>query len=170
MLSCHRRAHIVAIDCAARSAFAVNNRDKSIALLQWLQQLWWSQSTRIMDNQGGNRQIKRQCSVVTQQLTIYWLFPHWSWHWTKINWRDAMHRSSCRQRRNYHLDDTEASQKNRNITSAGPHHYPRNDQWCDATCKGQPEDADHSQVLGQSHTGRQIRCASRANTAVQSSH
>ena len=63
--------------------------------------------------------------------------------------------------------DTEASQVTRNITSGGTHHHPRHARRCDATCKGQPEDAEHSPVLGQSRTGRQIRRASRANVGVR---
>jgi len=51
--------------------------------------------------------------------------------------------------------------------SGGTHHHPRHDRRCDATCKGQPEDADYSPVRGLSRTGRQIRHASRANAGVR---
>jgi len=53
--------------------------------------------------------------------------------------------------------------------SGGTHHNPRHDRRCDATCKGKPEDADHSAVLGLSRTGRQIRRASRTNAGRRSS-
>ena len=55
------------------------------------------------------------------------------------------------------------------ISSGSIHHHPCYDRRCDATCKGQPEDAGHSPVLGLSRTGRQIRRASRANAGVRSS-
>ena len=63
--------------------------------------------------------------------------------------------------------DTEAFQATRNITSGGTHHHPRHDRRWDATCKGQPEDMDHSPVRGLSHTGRQIKRASRANAHIR---
>jgi len=63
--------------------------------------------------------------------------------------------------------DTEAFQATRNITSGGTHHHPRHDRRCDATCKGQPEDADHSPVRGLFHTGGQIKRASRANARIR---
>jgi len=51
--------------------------------------------------------------------------------------------------------------------SGGTHGHPRHDRRCNATCKGQPEDVDHSPVLGLSRTGRRIRGASRANARVR---
>ena len=62
---------IVAIHCAAWSAFAVKDRHNSAKCLPRLRQLpwlWWPQSTSIMDNRGGNRQIKRQQSLDTLQV------------------------------------------------------------------------------------------------------
>jgi hypothetical protein len=55
----------------------------------------------------------------------------------------------------------------RNITSGGTHLHHPHDRMCDATCKAQLEDADHSPVCVVSRTGRQIRRASRANAGVQ---
>jgi hypothetical protein len=106
------------------------------------------------------------CHSATKKK-YYWRCRH-SWRlWMKIKWRDATHTGSYRLRSNQHLYDTEAFQGTRNITSGGTHHHPHHDRRCDATCKGQPEDADHSPVLGLSPTGRQIRRASRANAGVR---
>jgi hypothetical protein len=120
-----------------------------------------------MDNRGCNRQINRQRSFVTQELKNYWRCRH-SWRiWLKIEWRDATRMGSYRLLRNQHLYHTEASQVTWNITSGGTNHHPCHDRRCDATCKGQPEDADHSPVHGLSRTGRQIRRGSRANAGVR---
>jgi len=54
------------------------------------------------------------------------------------------------------------------LLTLGTHHYPCHDWRCYATCKWQPEAADRKPVLGLSPTGRQIRCASRANAGVWS--
>jgi len=51
--------------------------------------------------------------------------------------------------------------------SGGTHCHPRHDRRCNAMCKGQPEDVDHSPVLRLSRTGRQISGASRANARVR---
>jgi len=88
---------------------------------------------------------------------------------TRQKWWDAIHRGSCWLQRNWHLYDTEAFQATRNITSGGPHHRPRQECMSDATCNAQPENVDHSAVLGWSRTGRQISCAHHANASVQSS-
>jgi len=87
---------MAAIRCAAWSAFTVKDRHNSancLRRLQWLQWLWLSQSTRIVDNwssptlwmifdcnyindKGSNRQIKRQRSFDTQQAKNYWRRTH----------------------------------------------------------------------------------------------
>jgi hypothetical protein len=122
-----------------------------------------------MDNRGGNQQIKRLRSFVTQRLKNLLAVP------ALLATLDENQMVRCNV---YGLlstaakpassyKDTEASQVTRNITSGGIHLHPRHDQRCDATCKGQPEDADHIPVLGLSRTGRQIRRASRANAGVR---
>jgi len=94
---------IVAIHWAACSAFMVNDRHNSAEWLQWLQWLCWPQSTRIMHNWHGNRQMKDQRSFVTQQLNNCWQCRH-SWRlWTKIKWRDATHMGSDQLWPNQHL-------------------------------------------------------------------
>jgi len=72
-------------------------------------------------------------------------------------WRDATRTGSYRLGRNQHLYDTEGSEATRNITSGGTHHHPRHDRRRDATCKGQPEEADYSPVRVLSRTGRQFQ-------------
>jgi len=127
----------------------------------------------INDN-GGNQQIKRQRSFATQQAkTIGGIGGAGNngdsgckvQYWTEVARCNAyMRLLTAMQKRLY---DTDASQVTRDITSGGTHHHPRHDRRCDATCTGQPEDADHSPVLRLSRTGRQISRPSWANAGVQ---
>jgi len=84
-------------------------------------------------------------------------------------WWDSIFRSYCRLKRNRHLYDTEAFQATWNSTSGRTNHHTPHGWRSGATCEGQPEDADHSAVLGPTHTSRQIRYTRHANAGVQSS-
>jgi len=88
---------------------------------------------------------------------------------TRQKWRYQTFTGSYRQQRNHHLYGTKASQGTCDITWGGIYRHPLPKGRGDATCKGQPEDADHSPVFGLSCTGRWIRRASRANACIQSS-
>jgi len=95
---------------------------------------------------------------------------HSSWSTTtRLKWRDVTRTGSYRLRRNHHPYGTVASQGTRDITWDGTHHHPRPEQRSDATCEGQPEDADHSLVIGLSRTGWWIRRAIHANARVRPS-
>ena len=126
-----------------------------------------------MDNRGGNRQIKRQRSLDTQQVkTIGGIGG-------AGNNGDSGRKSTIPDRSGemqclraiIDCDATSIFMTPRLLKrlgiSGGIHHNPRHDRRCDATCKGQPEDADYSPVRGLSRTGRQIRHASRANAGVR---
>jgi len=115
------------------------------------------------------RQSTNQAPTILHHsaATNYWRCRH-SWRlWTKIKLWDGMCTGSYRLRHNQHCYDPEASHVTRDITSGGTHHHPRHDWRCDATCKGQPEDVDHSPVCGLFRTGGQIRRPSRATAGVQ---
>jgi hypothetical protein len=119
-----------------------------------------------MDNGGGNGKIKRQRSFVTQRLkkTI-------SGGGTPGDWgRKSNGEIRCVRA----LIDCGATSifmtprlLKRLGISGGTHHHPRHDRRCDAICKGQPEDADHSPVRELSRTGRQIGGASCPNVRIR---
>jgi hypothetical protein len=131
-----------------------------------------------MDYGQSRRQSANQVPTILRHSASknYWRRRHYWRLWTNIyKYQTEMARcnaygllSTVAQPASLYKD-TEASQVTRNITSGGTHHHPHHDRRCDATCKGQPEDADHSPVRGLSPTGRQIRRASRANAGVRSS-
>jgi len=84
-------------------------------------------------------------------------------------WRDETRTDSWRLRRNQHLQGTETSQATRDITWGGTHHHPQPTLRSDVSCKGQPEDASHSPVIGLSRTSKWIRHTSRTDVHVRSS-
>jgi len=117
---------------------------------------------------GTNGDSGRTCKSISMQHINTGFGTHSSWSPnTRQKWRDAMCMGYWQLSRNPHLCDTDAFQATWNITTGGTHHNPCHDWRCDATCKGQLEDADHSPVLGLSHTGRQMRHASHANVGVR---